>query len=261
MRAAGLWLLRGLVIGMGVGLMLVLISPEDLGNTTPPEYLMATPSPVPLITPTPVPRRIGVVAGHWGGGDPGAVCPDGITEAQVNLQVAREVRALLTPYGFQVDVLREFDPRLEGYRALALVSIHADSCKAPPELSGFKVALSAALHTSGTAAQQARARQLKTCIVEWYRETTALRFHAQTITRDMSEYHAFREVDPNTPAVIIETGFLRGDYALLVHHPEVVARGIAQGLLCFARQQGLRVPPLPEPSPTPEASRTPSQES
>jgi len=61
----------------------------------------------------------------------------------------------------------------------------------------------------------------------------------------MSEYHAFREVDPDTPAVIIETGFLRGDYDLLVHHPRKVALGIAQGILCYARTQGMRVAPLP----------------
>ncbi len=236
---------------MGVALLLVLVNPDDLGPSTSQAYILVSPTPLPAMTPTPVPRRLGVVAGHWGGQDPGAVCPDGVTEVQVNLTVARYVQALLHPYGFQIDLLQEFDPRLERYRALALVSIHADSCEAPPELSGFKAAISAALSRSGTLEQRTRAQRLKTCLVEWYRETTGLRFHAQTITRDMSEYHAFREVDPDTPAVIIETGFLRGDYDLLVRQPERVARGIAQGLLCYARQQGLRVPPLPEPSPTP----------
>ena len=41
----------------------------------------------------------------------------------------------------RVDVLDEFDPRLNGYRALLLLSIHADSCDyINDEATGFKVA-------------------------------------------------------------------------------------------------------------------------
>jgi hypothetical protein len=73
---------------------------------------------------------IGIVVGHWNDAtkDPGAVCPDGLTEFQVNQDIATRVEQNLVEQGFDVDLLREFDDRLAGYRALALISIHADSC-------------------------------------------------------------------------------------------------------------------------------------
>lgn len=81
---------------------------------------------------------MGIVSGHKGY-DPGAVCPDGLTEAEVNYAIALEVTNLLARQGVQGDVLDEFDDRLTDYQADALVSIHADSCTIPGA-SGFKVA-------------------------------------------------------------------------------------------------------------------------
>src|SRR3990172_1809080 len=81
-------------------------------------------------TPTPRPRPlIGIVAGHSGGEDPGAVCPDGLTEVTINLDVATRVKEKLAAAGFDVDLLKEIDERLERYAALAVVSIHADTCQ------------------------------------------------------------------------------------------------------------------------------------
>ncbi len=74
-------------------------------------------------------RRIGIVAGH-SGNDPGAVCPDGLTEAQVNMMVAEAVVRELRARGATVDLLAEFDERLAGYRADAFVSIRAPSSSA-----------------------------------------------------------------------------------------------------------------------------------
>ena len=51
---------------------------------------------------------MGVVAGH-AGSDPGAVCNDGVTEADVNLIIAREVEQLLARKGYHVDLLDEYD--------------------------------------------------------------------------------------------------------------------------------------------------------
>jgi hypothetical protein len=53
----------------------------------------------------------------------------------------------------------------------------------------------------------------------------------------MTDYHAFRVIDRQTPAAIIEMGFLGGDQDLLVNHPEVAAKGIADSLLCFLQQE------------------------
>ncbi len=242
------WFGKTLLAGLGIGLLFVLVHPREIPREeTPIPAAQITPLGPP--TPTRPPLRVGIVAGHAGGDDPGAVCPDGVTEAQVNEAVARHTKALLETRGFQVDLLEEFDPRLEGYRALALVSVHADSCTASPDLSGFKLAIAEALARSKDPVRILRAQRLKECLADWYRAETGLPFHANTVTRDMTEYHAFEEVAPDTPAVIIETGFLRGDYDLLVHHPEIPARGIAQGVLCFARTQGLNLLPLPKEQP------------
>jgi len=63
-----------------------------------------------------------LVAGHQGN-DSGAVCLDGLTEATVNLDIAMRVKAGLEANGFQVDLLDEFDPRLEGDQALAVFNV------------------------------------------------------------------------------------------------------------------------------------------
>ena len=49
----------------------------------------------------------------------------------------------------------------------------------------------------------------------------------------MTRYHAYYEIDRNTPAAIIETGFLLDDRELLTQKSDVVALGIADGMVCF----------------------------
>jgi len=176
-------------------------------------------------------NRIGIVSGHRGH-DSGAVCDDGLTEAEVNFTHATLVAELLRAQGYTVDVLDEFDPRLQGYRARVLLSIHADSCAKINEFAtGFKVAR--ALHSRLPEAED----RLIACLTARYKARTGLRFHANTITRDMTEYHAFDEIAPETLAAIIETGFMYLDRPLLTRRPEVVAQGIADGLLCFLRDE------------------------
>ncbi len=174
-------------------------------------------------------QRVGIVAGHKGN-DSGAVCPDGLTEAQVNLEVAGRVQATLQLAGYAVDVLDEFDARLEGYRADALVAIHADSCEYINELAtGYKVAGSLA----ATAPEKSAA--LTECIIQSYVAQTKMNFHANSITRDMTFYHAYREIDPNTPATIIELGFLNLDREILESRPDLTSAGVSNGILCFLR--------------------------
>jgi N-acetylmuramoyl-L-alanine amidase len=193
-------------------------------------------------------ERIGIVAGH-SGNDSGAVCVDGngnvtLTEADVNLEIAALVQQQLTQKGYQVDLLREFDTRLNGYRALAIVSIHNDSCEyINDQATGFKVA--AALNTSDVN----RANRLTACMVDRYERTTGMTFHAGSITGDMREYHAFREIDPNTVAAIIETGFLNLDREMLTHHTEQVAEGVVQGILCFAKNENIEQTIIPNLTP------------
>lgn len=168
---------------------------------------------------------VGVVSGHKGY-DPGAVCEDGLTEAQINYAVAVEVVDLLERRGIQADLLEEFDDRLTDYQADALVSIHADSCNVPGA-SGFKVA-----RVTESAIPQAE-DALVACLNQEYALYTGLPQHPASITDNMTDYHAFREIAPLTPGAIIETGFLLDDRYLLEQKPKIVARGIAAGILCF----------------------------
>ncbi len=188
--------------------------------------------------------RIGIVAGH-SGNDAGAVCYDGngnvtLTEADLNLEIAAIVQQQLTQQGYQVDLLREFDSRLNGYRALAIVSIHNDSCEyINDQATGFKVA--AALNTNDLN----RANRLTACLVDRYEHLTDMTFHAGSITGDMREYHAFREIDPSTVAAIIETGFLNLDREILTKRTDLVAAGVVEGILCFANNENIEPTAIP----------------
>lgn len=174
-----------------------------------------------------LPSNIGIVAGHYGY-DSGAVCSNGMTEAEVNLEVATLVQKKLTDMGYTVDLLEEFDDRLEGYQASVLLSIHMDSCEYINDLAtGYKVA--SALSDQNLATSQ----KLTACLSEQYGDTTGLAYHSGSVTDDMTYYHAFSEINPLTPAAIIEAGFLNMDYQLITENPELIADGIVAGLLCF----------------------------
>ena len=199
-----------------------------------PLAIFARPTPIPTpqpIPPTPVPTpmipRVGLVSGHHGN-DSGAVCNDGLTEAQVNYDIASRVATEIRQRGYRVDVLDEYDSRLNGYRALLLLSIHADSCDyINDEATGFKVAH---VLDSKVPAQEDR---LVKCLSENYAARTNMRFHENSITRDMTAYHGFYEIAPDTPGAIIETGFLRLDRPILTQRADLVAQGIVDGLMCF----------------------------
>lgn len=178
-------------------------------------------------------RRIGLVAGHWQH-DSGAVCPDGLEEVQINYDVAQRTAVLLRRAGYSVDLLAEFDPKLEGYSADAFLSIHTDSCVY--DLSGFKIAR---LPESAVGEQ---ADRLVAALYREYAAVTGLQPHYDTITFDMREYHAFREISPNTPGAIIEIGFMGGDRELLTRRPDIIARGIARGIIAFLEETPTAAP-------------------
>lgn len=190
-----------------------------------------------IAPPTAVPARtrplIGIVAGHSGPqNDPGAVCPDGLTERGVNTEVANRVKGILEGAGYDVDLLNEFDDRLVGYRAAALVSIHSDSCTYINEVAtGFKVAR--ALYDQ----VPEKSDKLVSCLTDRYQKRTEMNFHAGSITPDMTSYHGFNEIAAGTPAAIIEVGFLNLDRDMLTNHPDLVAQGVAEGVLCFVRNE------------------------
>ncbi|MDF1513103.1 MAG: N-acetylmuramoyl-L-alanine amidase, partial [Anaerolineae bacterium] len=145
---------------------------------------------------------------------------------QVNTDIARRVVAPLNNLGWNAVLLDEFDTRLYRYVGDALISIHADSCGVPGK-TGFKIARAESSYIPGPE------DRLVNCVIQNYQAETGLAFDADTITYDMTQYHAYSEIDPSTPAAIIEVGFLLDDRELLTQQPDRVARGIVNGLQCF----------------------------
>ncbi len=247
--------LRGLFWAAMIALLLIAWSPSDIpdfsfsqlawwrnkGPRIRQVVLLPTPTTVPAL-------RVGIISGHWGS-DAGATCKNGVTEAEVNHNIALRVQADLQKAGYQVDLLEEFDPRLENYKAAALVSIHADVCDyLGPSYTGFKTATAKGTEDP---AQLENSLHLKYCLDARYQAATGLPYHAQSVSRHMTNYHVFREIAPTTPAVIIETGFLGLDGDLLINHPDIVAKGIADGILCYLRNEPVSTP---TPGITPEAT-------
>lgn len=182
--------------------------------------------------PAPPPRpRFGIIAGHWQS-DSGAVCPDGLQEVHITLAVAREVVARLQELGYDAEMLAEYDESLNGYQATALVSLHADSCEYA--LSGYKCVGSSRGPAAGDSALLAQVLSSR------YAAASGLAFHADTITPAMTHYHAFGQVDPYTPAVILELGFMSNDRSFLVGQPERAAHGIVDGLVTFLNAKAER---------------------
>jgi len=184
--------------------------PQAASSARQPEFGLAG-------QPTARPRQphVGIVAGHWGY-DSGAVCADGLIEQAVNLEIARRVKALL----------------LTGYAAAALVSIHVDSCDYINDIAtGFKVARSVASYVP------AAEDRLVGCLIDSYAAATGLGFHENSITPDMTSYHTFSEVAPDTPAAIIEIGFLYLDRGFLTGQPDRAASGIAEGIACLVESR------------------------
>lgn len=235
-----------LIIAFLAASLFTLFTPNNLFSGEALERIFqawqANPTTVaPLLVENTSPSgRIGIVAGHWQN-DSGAVCPDGLTEEEVNLQIATLVQQKLTAEGYQVDLLAEFDERLSQYKAMVLISIHADTCEyISNEATGFKV--SAAIHSL----YPEKANRLVACMADRYQTTTGLRYLPNSTTPDMTSYHAFDEIHTETTAAIIETGFLNLDRQILTENPDLIAQGIVDGLICYIRNENVTIStPLP----------------
>jgi len=183
--------------------------------------------------PTEFSNQIGIVAGHYGS-DAGSVCSDGLTEVEMNLEIATLVQKQLSDQGFEVDLLEEFDERLQGYQGTVLISIHLDSCEyINDQATGFKVAAALA------AQDVAESQRLIACLSQRYAEITELPYHAGSVTDDMTYYHAFSEINPQTVAAIIEAGFMNRDYRFITEETDRIAEGIVAGILCYINHEPL----------------------
>ena len=255
--------------------------PDDPPNTFSYSLPIASPKPgdPPGYTRVPAPkaeggaRRIGIQIGHW---QTDNVPPElrrlevqtgtswnGLSEVDVSIKIANLLAELLRSHGYIVDLLPTTVPA--GYLADTFVSLHMDG-DGTGENSGYKIA-----HGSRRGPYE---QQLLQAIKDEYGAATGLDYDQAHVSRNMLGYYAvswqrFRSAtSPFTPSVILEMGFLSndGDRALAVDHPDVLARGIANGIERFLSEvpstelfdRDLLLPPtrraFPSPSPSPSAT-------
>ncbi|MCL4395808.1 MAG: N-acetylmuramoyl-L-alanine amidase [Chloroflexi bacterium] len=253
----------GLVLfGFAVGIWVGRSSQEPLTApvaasvpATPSATATATATATPVATATPIPiPDVAIVAGHYSKDQPGnvatihdtgSVCPDGLKEVDINLSVAQKTLALLGQMGYRTTLFEEFDSRFKDpavgrvpdFRSKAFLSIHSDACVTGPEYplaTGWKGA-----HAEPSSAPEEDDRLVR-CIEQSYGAVVKpynLTFNQNTITPDMTEYHAFRSIVPTTPAAIIELGFMGLDRTILTKHQDELAQGLANGLRAFLQDQ------------------------
>ena len=195
----------------------------------------------PDIPAGPIGARVGVQVGHWRSEE----LPDelallreqrggnaaGFNEVVINLEIAQQVAAILATRGVTVDILPATIP--PGYQADAFIAIHCD-VNNDPTMHGYKLARFR--HSPNAARDDA----LIVALGASYAASTG-QARDPLPTRAMTGYYAFNAQDfrhaiaPQTPAAIIELGFLTNDAdrALLTARPQLAARGIAEGLLRF----------------------------
>lgn len=177
--------------------------------------------------------RIGIQVGHYQHND-GFTCPDGIKEVDVDYVIANKVSLLLEASQITTNVLNEYDLNLINYKADALVSIHTRSCTDPSAaVSGFT------LGTSISAKDADKTNTLAACMAEQYTNNTGLTFSYQVIPDDQVTSHTYLDINPQTPAVQIETGSLAVDRSILLEGSDRAANGITAGILCYLKSQGL----------------------
>lgn len=222
---------------------------DSQSNGAPPygEPKEAAPSFFPLATPWKRPEgppKVGLQAGHWKNnelpeelsrlvGSTGA-SGGGKSEAQVNLAIAEETRKLLEAEGVKVDIIpATVQPN---YWADVFVSIHADGSEDRSK-SGYKFGAPWRDYTGYS-------DELVGHLERSYESATNLE-RDPNVTRNMRGYYAFawwrydHSIDPMTTAVIAETGFLTNssDQKLLINQTDVVAGGLADGILAYLRER------------------------
>lgn len=201
------------------------------------------------------PRRVGLQVGHLASDDvpeeiigikrnkSGARYKQ-IVERDVVHAIAQKTARILEKNGITVDILPATIP--PGYSADALVAIHADGNPNPAK-RGYKVA-------SPRRDMTGKALLLEETLFDTYGAATQMPEDVQ-ITSNMRGYYAFNwprfihTIHPMTPAAIIEVGFLTNahDRQLIVKKQNVVAEGIARGILSFLEKKDSPTAKLPTP--------------
>lgn len=191
------------------------------------------------------PVRIGLQVGHLGTADqPDELAAlrtstgahwDGVDEVTVNLAVVEALAERLTALGFEVDVLDATVP--VGYRADALISVHADA-NLDTDRRGYKSA-----HTRP--ARNALEPLLKLSIDRSIFLATQLPDDDRNVSGNMLQYYAFshrrfsHSAAPRTPALLVELGYLSNPQDVeLLREPGLFADALARGIVAFLKESG-----------------------
>lgn len=201
---------------------------------------------LPTVAPTPdrqAPPRVGLQVGHWKIEEHpdemaqlrkfSGVYYRGYDEWELNIVIAQAVLARLAAAGVTVDLLPANVPM--GYTADAFLSIHVDGITGATAATrrGWKVTMP---FRASTASQG-----LAAAVGSAYAATTGLPFDGEQASNNLRAYYAFasyrywHSIAPTTPAAIIECGFMThpADRKLIFEQPELLAEGIARGILAY----------------------------
>lgn len=179
-------------------------------------------------------KIIGILPGHYGL-DSGYQCGpeyNFVKESDVNLRLAVMVRDYLQSQGYTVDFMHEFDPALTNYTALALVSIHANQCNAANQ-SGFNIT------TGGQNSYPSESKRLNDCLTYHYMQNSGLEFLGENYTPGEEMLYSFDNVNNYTTISIIHTGFLGNDYRTISEKTNSLAKGIADGIICYVEDEAI----------------------
>jgi N-acetylmuramoyl-L-alanine amidase len=187
------------------------------------------------------PRRIGIQVGHWMTDQVPAELGTritfqtgtswaGVQEVDVNMDIAKRIRAQLTARGYVVDLIPTTVP--VGYIADVFLALHADG-DGTGENSGYKIA-----HGSRRGPYEDK---LVAVVRDEYAKVTGLADDFEHTNRNMTAYFAFNwgryqhAAAAHTPAAILEMGYLSNDHDrdLLVNKADGVATAIVNGIQRF----------------------------
>jgi|GEM_PF-476582 len=204
----------------------------------------ATTIPTPSPRAAGTPPRVGLQVGHWKSNE----LPEelarlrnntgasygGVSEAELNLDIASRIKPLLEAQGVVVDLIPATVP--PSYDADVFVAIHADG-SSRSSARGWKMA------TPWRASRAAQA--LMENVAAAYGPASGLPHDAGGVTVNMKGYYAFNyrrhvhAIARTTPGIIVELGFMTNaaDRAVLFGQPDRVAGGIAQGILAYLGQR------------------------
>jgi len=221
-------------------------------GSDPAGYVVQTPCGNRAVLPSGTPLSGATVVldpGH-GGGETGAIGPNGLGEAVVNLAVAQQARATLAAAGVNVVMTRSTDVRVvlatrsqlvDKLHPQAFVSIHHNSTPdgshaGPGTETFYQVRSTASKRLAGLVYEEA-VRALSTYQVDWVGNVDAGAKY-RVNDRGGDYYHMLRET-AGVPSALAELAFISDPpEAALLARPDVQdveGQAVARGILRFLR--------------------------